>query len=130
MRSNDFPKDIRPFLQPSHTGHLIYRCLGCEGQFGIDELAYVCPDCGQVLLIDDQNFDRLKKVSGKRWRQIFDYRRMLNIDALKGIYRYHEFIGPVIPLEAVVYLGEGHTPIVEANAALQEKVGLRFYVKK
>ena len=129
MKHHDFPKDIRPYLQPSHRGQLIYRCLGCQEQFGIDELAYVCPDCGQVLLIDDQNFDRLKEIPGKRWRQIFDYRRMLNIDALKGIYRYHEYIGPVIPLEAVIYLGEGHTPIVEANAALQEKVGLRFYVK-
>jgi threonine synthase len=54
---------------------------------------------------------------------------LLNIPALKGIYRYHEFIGPVIPLDAVVYLGEGHTPVVEANALLQEKVGMRFYFK-
>ncbi len=54
---------------------------------------------------------------------------MLKIPAVKGIYRYHEFIGPVIPLDAVVYLGEGHTPVVEANGALQEKVGLRFYFK-
>ena len=44
---------------------------------------------------------------------------MLNIPAMRGIYRYHEFIGPVIPLEAVVYLGEGHTPMVEANPNLQ-----------
>jgi threonine synthase len=129
MKSSDFPQKIRPFLQPSHAGRLIYRCLGCGEQFGIDVLAYVCPDCGQVLLIEDQNFDRLKEIPGERWREIFDYRRMLNIDALKGIYRYHEFIGPVIPLEAVIYLGEGHTPIIEANAAFQEKVGLRFYFK-
>jgi threonine synthase len=32
-------------------------------------------------------------------------------------------------LDAVVYLGEGHTPVVEANSLLQEKVGLRFYFK-
>ena len=37
---------------------------------------------------------------------------MLNVDALKGIYRYHEFIGPVILPEAVVYLGEGQRPFV------------------
>ena len=54
---------------------------------------------------------------------------MLNLDALKGIYRYHEFIGPVIPLEAVIYLGEGHTPIIEANSSLQDKIGVRFYFK-
>jgi len=129
MTPDNFPEEIRPYLLPSHHGRLIYRCLGCQGEFGIEKLAYVCPQCGQVLLIYDQNFDRLKAIPGQRWRQIFDYRRMLNIDALKGIYRYHEFIGPVIPTEAVVYLGEGHTPIIEANGRLQDQVGLRFYFK-
>ena len=107
----------------------MYRCLGCGKEFGIEKLLYVCPQCGQVLLIFDRNFDQITRVSGKEWRRLFDYRKLLNMPALKGIYRYHEFIGPVIPLDAVVYLGEGHTPVVEANALLQEKVGLRFYFK-
>jgi hypothetical protein len=63
------------------------------------------------------------------WRRIFDFRRMLNLPALKGIYRYHEFIGPVIPLEAVVYLGEAHTPLVAANSVLRDRVGMDFYFK-
>src|SRR5210317_1484038 len=63
------------------------------------------------------------------FKRIFDYRRMLNDPALKGIYRYHEFIGPVIPLKDVIYLGEGHTPMVEANLALQKKIGVRFFFK-
>ena len=129
MKPDNFPEEIRPYLLPSQQGRLMYRCLGCQGEFGIEKLAYVCPECGQILLIYDQNFDRLKEIPGQLWRRIFDYRRMLNVDALKGIYRYHEFIGPVIPLEAVIYLGEGHTPIIEANAALQDKVGLGFYFK-
>ena len=129
MKPQDFPKEIRPYLQPFHQGRLIYRCLGCQAEFGIEKLAYVCPQCGQVLLIYDQNAARLKEISGELWQRIFDYRRMLNIDALKGIYRYHEFIGPVIPLEAVIYLGEGHTPIIEANPSLQDKIGVRFYFK-
>ena len=129
MKPEDFPKEIRPYLQPSHQGRLIYRCLDCQAEFGIEKLAYACPQCGQLLLIYDQNAARLKEISGELWQQIFDYRRMLNLDALKGIYRYHEFIGPVIPLEAVIYLGEGHTPIIEANPYLQNKIGVRFYFK-
>ena len=129
MKLDDFPKEIRAAILPRHTGRLIYRCLGCGREFGIEELLYVCPDCSQVLLIHDLNFKQLSQTPGNQWRRIFDYRKLLNIPALKGIYRYHEFIGPVIPLEAVVYLGEGHTPVVEANAHLQEKVGLRFYFK-
>jgi len=129
MKPNDFPEKIQPHLIPNPTGELVYRCLGCDAEFDIRRLLYTCPDCGQVLLIYDQQFDRLKALSGSMWHQIFDYRRMLTIPALKGIYRFHEFIGPVIPLDDVVYLGEGHTPIVEANKPLQDLVGSRFYYK-
>jgi threonine synthase len=129
MRLEDFPKPLQPYLIPKPAGEMIYRCLGCGAEFGIQELLYTCPACGQVLLIHDIAFDRLKAVPGPVWHQIFDYRRMLRIPALKGIYRFHEFIGPVIPLEAVVYLGEGHTPLVEANPGLQAKAGICFYFK-
>ena len=129
MKPRDFPGDIRPYMLPSHEGKLIYRCLGCKREYCIDNLAYVCPECGQVLLIYDQNFSRLKNIPGTLWQRIFDYRRMLNNPALKGIYRYHEFVGPVIPLKDIIYLGEGHTPMVEANLALQKKIGVRFFFK-
>ena len=129
MKVEEFPSHIRDFLIPKVQGRLQYRCLGCEGQYSIEKLLYTCPDCGQVLLIVDEHFARLKQIPAATWRQLFDYRRMLKIPALKGIYRYHEFIGPILPLEAIVYLGEGHTPIVEANGWLQERVGLRFFYK-
>jgi threonine synthase len=126
---NLFPEDIRPHIIPSPKGELYYKCLGCGAEYGIEELLYVCPACNQVLLIHDRNKDQLKAISGETWQRIFDYRKMLKIPALKGIYRYHEFIGPSIPLESIIYLGEGHTPMVEANPGLQEKTGLKFYYK-
>lgn len=129
MKLEDFPEELRSYMVPKREGRLIYRCLGCDTEYGIEELLYTCPACGQVLMIHDLDFDRLKQISGKMWHRIFDYRKMLSMPAMKGIYRYHEFIGSVIPLEAVVYLGEGHTPIIEANAYLQERVGTRFYFK-
>ncbi len=129
MRRDQFPEEIRPNLVPEPGGELVYRCLGCRAEHGIDSLLYTCPDCGSVLLIHDRQFDRLKAIDGEHWQRIFDYRRMLKIPAVKGIYRYHEFIGPVIPLDSVVYLGEGHTPVVEANGLLQAKAGMRFFYK-
>jgi threonine synthase len=54
---------------------------------------------------------------------------MLNHKAVKGIFRFYEFIAPIIPLDQIVYLGEGHTPLVEANARLKQEVGLDFYFK-
>ncbi len=129
MRHDQFPEEIRPHLVPEPGGELIYRCLDCRAEHGIESLLYTCPDCGSVLLIHDRRFDRLKAIDGELWQRIFDYRRMLKLPALKGIYRYHEFIGPVIPLASIVYLGEGHTPVVEANGILQEKAGIRFFYK-
>ncbi len=129
MKLTDFPDEIRSDIVPEPEGELIYRCLGCNRTYPIVELLYTCPGCGQVLLIYDEAFDRLKKKPPERWHRIFDYRRMSTLPALKGIYRYYEFIGPVIPLDDVVYLGEGHTPLVEANPLLQEQIGVRFYFK-
>ena len=125
MNIADFPEDIQPYLIPEPQSHLSYRCLGCRREYDIGKLLYTCPSCRQVLLIYDENFKRLKEISASTWHRIFSYRKMLNNPALKGIYRYHEFIGPILPLSAVVYLGEGHTPVVEANDFLQEKIGMK-----
>lgn len=129
MKPEDFPENIQPYLIPAPTGRLTYQCLGCKAVFDIKKLLYTCPDCGQVLLIDNPDTDRLKAISGKMWRRIFDYRKMLSISALKGIYRYHEFLGPIMPLDSVIYLGEGHTPLVAANDRLLQQVGGPFYFK-
>ncbi|UCD86927.1 MAG: threonine synthase [Desulfobacterales bacterium] len=129
MKVDDFPSHIQPYLIPNVSGQVVYRCLDCETEYDIHRLLYTCPACKSVLLLTDLAFDRLKQIPSGTWHQIFDYRKMLNIPALQGIYRFHEFIGPMMPLDAIIYLGEGHTPMVEANAYLQDLVGARFYFK-
>ncbi len=129
MKLEDFPQDIQQAIIPKPHGRMVYRCLGCTAEYEIEKLLYTCPECSQVLLLHDPDPDRLKSTSGAKWRRIFDYRKMLNHTALKGIYRYHEFISPILPLDTIVYLGEGHTPIIEANRFLTEKVGMQFYFK-
>ena len=129
MKHTEFPEAIRPHLLPAVQGEQFYRCLGCGQEYDVAKLLYTCPDCKQVLLLYDRNFDQLKQIPGKTWRRILDYRKMLKIPALKGIFRFHEFIGPSIPLDDIIYLGEGHTPVIEANAHLQSTVGMRFYFK-
>ena len=124
-----FPENIKPHIIPKVQGKLYYKCLACSAEYSIEKLLYVCPECNQVLLIHDRNTQALKQIPGPVWQKIFDFRKMLKIPALKGIYRYHEFIGSCIPLESIIYLGEGHTPVVEANKSLKEKVGLSFFYK-
>jgi len=129
MKTDQFPEYIRPYLIPTHEGSMSYTCLSCSREFGIDRLLYTCPECGSVLMLDDSNFKRFKNIRGDLWRDIFDYRRMLNNQSLKGIFRYYEFIAPIIPLDSIIYLGEGHTPLVRANDRLVELAGTEFYFK-
>nr|HID58015.1 threonine synthase [Desulfobacterales bacterium] len=129
MQLQDFPEEIQGYLVPKVGGELVYHCLGCHMEYPVDQLLYTCPNCGSVLMMKDKEFERLKEVPGSLWRKIFDYRKMLNIDALKGIFLYHEFVAPIIPLEDIIYLGEGHTPQVMANESLRKKVGVDFYFK-
>ena len=129
MKANDFPTEILPRLIPKPRGHLVYNCLGCGRQYEADSLYYTCPDCGAVFLIEDLDGAGLAQVSGPEWRRVLDYRKMLNEPALSGVFLFHEFLAPIIPLEDVIYLGEGHTPMVAAEPALAEQVGAKFYFK-
>jgi threonine synthase len=129
MRVEDFAPEDQKLLLPQPGGDLVYQCLGCGQAHGIDKLLYTCPDCGQVLLIEDRDFDRLKATPGPVWRRVFDLRRMLNLPALSGIFRYHEIIAPVVPLDSVLYLGEGHTPLVRATSRLREAASQDFCFK-
>ena len=129
MKPEDFPLEIQSHLIPKPGGELMYQCLGCRETFGIEQLLYTCPSCGHVLLIFDRDFSRLTRTPGAVWRKVFDYRKMLTIPALKGIFRFHEFLAPVIPLEAVVWLGEGGTSLVMANDSLRDRIGADFYFK-
>jgi threonine synthase len=129
VQVNHFPDDIRPHLIPAPAGDLVYSCLECGSEFGITDLLYTCPKCHGLFMLIDKNEARLKEKPGAFWRKLFDYRKMLNVPALKGIFLYYELIAPVIPLDRIVYLGEGHTPQVAANDDLASEVGRAFYFK-
>jgi threonine synthase len=129
MRVGDFPPDVQPHLIPAPGGDYQYECLSCGEHFGIDQLLYTCPECGSVLLIQDREWDRLKSIPGTMWRRIFDCRGMLSVPALRGIYRFHELLGSILPLEDIVYLGEGQTPVIAANERLSLWAGIPLHFK-
>ena len=119
MKIDQFPEDIGSYILPEPTGQMSYRCLGCSRHFDINELLYICPSCGTVLMLEDTNFERYDHIDGPMWRKIFDYRRMCNNQSIKGIFRYYEFVAPIIPLEQVV-----------TDAAQREILGDRAIVVK
>jgi threonine synthase len=129
MKLADFPEDLRPHLLPGPTGEMVYQCLECGKDYGITQLLYTCPACKGLFLLVDKKEARLKEKPGAFWRRLFDHRRMLNEPALRGIFCFYELIAPVIPMGDIVYLGEGHTPEVAANADLAGEVGRAFAFK-
>jgi threonine synthase len=129
VKLDNFPEDIRPHLIPASSGDMVYSCLECGAEFDITELLYTCPKCRGLFLLVDRNEARLQEKSGAFWRRLFDHRKMLNLPALKGVFLFYELIAPIIPLDDILYLGEGHTPQVAANADLASEVGRAFYFK-
>ncbi|MDR1395348.1 MAG: threonine synthase [Deltaproteobacteria bacterium] len=129
MKTDQFPEDIRPHLLPVPDGDLGYDCLNCRERLAPDHLYYTCPKCGGLLMLSDRKASRLALKPGSFWQKLFDCRRMSNCQAVRGIFTFHEFIAPLLPLEDIVYLGEGHTPLVAAPEILAREVGIPFYVK-
>jgi threonine synthase len=125
----DFPDDLKPFLAPSVQGDVGYDCLACGLRHEPDQLLYTCPACGGLLMLTDRRIARLAEKPGSFWRRLFDHRLMLNLQAIRGVFTFYEFLAPNIPLADVVYLGEGHTPVVEAPRGLVNEVGSHFFVK-
>ncbi|MFV0423071.1 threonine synthase [Oleidesulfovibrio sp.] len=114
---------------PAYRGHMEYFCLGCGSRFGVEELHYTCPDCGGVFLLDNTDFDSLKKTSGEEWRAVFDGRAATRNTPLRGIFRFYELMAPLLEPEDIIYLGEGNTPVIDASPAMVEFAGIPFAFK-
>ncbi len=114
---------------PTYRGDVVYSCINCGDTFPIDQFFYTCPACGSLMKLIDRSFSELENITGTEWRDIFDKRKMSNAPSLSGIFLFHELILPTVPPEDVIYLGEGHTPLVQANHDLSSWAGAPFFVK-
>ncbi|MXZ92626.1 MAG: threonine synthase [Chloroflexi bacterium] len=99
----------------SYIDHL--ECTNCGRKFPYDGLASVCEYCGKVLFV---RYD-LARLRREVQRSDLD-RRPANM------WRFNELL-PVVNPEAVITLGEGGTPLLEA-ATLAKEVGIRRLLVK
>lgn len=85
----------------------------CRARFDIDDLIYVCPDCGALLevALDANSLD--SKELASVWRQ----RRLSNspLDQ-SGVWRYREMLPP-FHSASITTLREGDTPLLQAPRA-------------
>ena len=95
----------------SYIDHL--ECTACEGAFPYDGLATVSECCGKVLFAR-YDLPRLRRETAPA-----DFDRRPD----DGMWQFHELL-PVTDPAAVVTLGEGGTPLLDA-AALARRVGVR-----
>ncbi len=114
---------------PTYRGKLEYYCMACNAYYPGDTLLYACPECEGVLLLEDRNFGQLEQRKGTEWQALFDTRAATREQALKGIFRFYELMAPVLNAEDIVYLGEGHTPVIAASPALAKYIGHAFAFK-
>ena len=128
-RENGSEAKMTDANMPGVQGSLVYSCIGCGNEYDIYDFVYTCPVCGSLLKIKNLDFEAYRKVSPARWKEIFDSRKNTNLPELSGIFRFHELILPIVPLDDIIYLGEGQTPMVRANPELSAWVGAPFLVK-
>jgi threonine synthase len=126
MRIDDFQADDRRLILPVPGGNMHYHCLNCSRSSNIDRIFYTCPHCGGILLIESEEPARL---TPQEWRRRFDLRKLVTLPQVQGIFRYHELIAPILPLDCIIYLGEGHTPMIEASPSLAQTVGIDLAFK-
>ena len=94
----------------------------------LTERKFRCPDCDSLYDIE-HNFESLNK-SFDDYKKIFDERAANTIGNVEndprytsGVWRFHEWIMPFLPVSDIVSLGEGICPIVPAGKNLQKWIG-------
>lgn len=137
MLLKDMPEDVRSRIipKPQSLDSMVYRCIECDEEYPIQDLLYTCPKDGKLLDVVNLSFEKLKRTDPEKWKRIFDFRKILNDPSIKnnqalhGIFRFYEFVLPVLSLDDIIYLGEADTPLTKANDFMEKYVGVLFYVK-
>jgi threonine synthase len=88
------------------------RCIRCGERHPIRDIRYECARCGDLLevAIDLDSLRRQRDARG--WKDIFQARLGERRGPLaSGVWRYHEWVLPELPLAEVVSKAEGNTPL-------------------
>lgn len=94
----------------------VFRCIaGCNEEYPLDEIVYRCKKCGELLEVY-HDMDRLKELSPKRWRELFDSR----VGTTKwpygsGVWSKKEWVCPEVDNENIVSMFEGNTNLFWAR---------------
>lgn len=93
-----------------------FQCInGCPGQFGLLEIIYRCPACGDLLEVR-HDLEALRTRSPAAWMQLFDDRYRRNAYPYgSGVWGKKEWVVPFIDNENIVSMYEGNTNLFWAD---------------
>jgi len=107
-----------------------HKCIECGSVFEPDRFYYICPKCGNLLLVerDEDWIDKYVGV-GRQAKLHFDNIRFgKERDKYpngSGVFMWLPYILPGFPKEAVISLREGFTDLFEIPDWLKKKIGLK-----
>ncbi|HET8562621.1 MAG TPA: threonine synthase [Candidatus Binatia bacterium] len=93
-----------------------FQCInGCPGQFGLLEVIYRCPSCGDLLEVH-HDVEALKTRAPAAWIKLFDDRCRQNVYPYgSGVWAKKEWVVPFIDNENIVSTFEGNTNLFWAD---------------
>ncbi|MGB4269679.1 MAG: threonine synthase [Spirochaetota bacterium] len=94
----------------------VFRCIaGCNEEYPLDEIVYRCKKCGELLEVH-HDIDRLKELSPKKWRELFDSRvGTTQWPYGSGVWSKKEWVCPEVDNENIVSMFEGNTNLFWAK---------------
>ncbi len=93
-----------------------FQCInGCSGKFGLNEIIYNCPDCGDLLEVT-HDLEKLRKRSPQEWKDLFEKRyRKHDWPYGSSIWGKKELVCPVVDNENIVSTYEGGSNVFWAE---------------
>ena len=85
----------------------IFSCIKCRRTYNISEIKYRC-DCGDLLEVIHDFNESIP--NAEKWKKSLDNK--LNVPSFQ---RYHEILFPSLPIEKIVTLHEGDTPLYDVS---------------
>ena len=108
-----------------------FQCINdCEGEYGLNEVIYNCPKCGDLLEVR-HDMNKLKKKSAWQWMKLFDDRyRRSEFPYGSGVWGKKEMVCPSVENENIVSMYEGNSNVFWADR-LGKQVGVEdLWVKQ
>ncbi|HUL60385.1 MAG TPA: threonine synthase [Anaeromyxobacteraceae bacterium] len=98
---------------PENALSASFRCAeGCDFRADLAEVVYTCPRCGGLLEVD-HDLAALRRRSGDEWKALFDGRFRLGAwPHGSGVWGKKEWVYPQLPVEHVVSMYEGGSPLL------------------